>query len=86
MAVCRQTWYWKSQEFYISIHMWHKTVCHIGHSLSTVNLKACPHGDILQQDYNYSNKATPNSATPYKPSIQTHESTGDIPIQTTTAA
>jgi hypothetical protein len=40
---------------------------------------------ILQQGHTYSNKATsPNSATPYGLSMQTHESMGAIPIQTTT--
>ena len=40
---------------------------------------------FLQQGHTHSSKATPpNSAAPYRPSIQTHESIGAIPIQTTT--
>ena len=38
-----------------------------------------------KQDHTYSNKSIPpNSATPYGPSIQTHESMGAKPIQATT--
>jgi hypothetical protein len=39
---------------------------------------------FLQQGHSYCNKTTaPNCATHYEPSIQTHESVGAIPIQTT---
>ena len=42
---------------------------------------------FFHQGHTYSNKGTPpNSAAPYGLSIQTHESMGAIPIQTTTAA
>ena len=38
---------------------------------------------FLQPGHTYSNRATPpNSAPPYKPNVQTHESMGVIPIQT----
>ena len=40
---------------------------------------------LFQQGYTYSQKATPpNSATPYLPRIETHESMGAVPVQTTT--
>ena len=33
MAACRQTWCWRSQEFYTLIHRQQETVCHIWCSL-----------------------------------------------------
>jgi hypothetical protein len=42
-AVCRHTWYWRSQEFYMLICRQQKeTACHTEHSLSIYNLKAHP--------------------------------------------
>lgn len=53
---------------------------------SIYDLKAHLHSNTLSpQGHIYSNKATaPNSAIPYGPSIQTHESTGAKPIRTIT--
>jgi hypothetical protein len=61
------------------------------------DLKAQPHSDtllptrphLLQQDHTYSNKTTPTPTRPHLlmvPSIQTHESMGPIPIQSTTGS
>ena len=84
MAVCRQTWCWRSREFYILIHRQPKeTVCQTGHSLSIYETSE-PTSIVthfLQQGHAYSNKATPPySATPFEPSIQTHESMGPHPF------
>lgn len=49
------------------------------------DLKPHPYSDTyLQLCHPYSNKATPNNATPYRLNIQTHESMEAISIQTTT--
>ena len=57
-----------------------ETVSHTWHSLSILDLKAYPPPTVthfFQQGHTYSNKAIPpNSATPYGPSIQIHESMG----------
>ena len=48
MAVSRQTWCWRSWEFYILIHRQQKeTDCHTGCNLSIGDLKAHPHSDTL---------------------------------------
>jgi hypothetical protein len=53
-----------------------ETMCYIGQSLSIRDFKACPHSDTLPptRSCQANNAITPNSATPYGPSIQTHES------------
>jgi hypothetical protein len=59
---------------------------HTGWSLSIGYLKAHPHSDKLSPTRPCPlQKATPpNSATPYGPSIQIHESMMAKPVQTTT--
>jgi hypothetical protein len=56
------------------------------HSLSTGDLKAHLYSGILPlKVHTYSNIVTlPNSAIPYRPRVQTHESLRAIPIQITT--
>ena len=68
----------ESWEFYVLICGQQKeTVCHTGCSLITWYLKAHSHGDTFKA-------RPPNSGTPYGPCVQTHESMGAIPIQTST--
>ena len=69
MAAYKQTWCQRSQDSYIWIHIpqWAE--------LEHIDLKV--HLYSFQQGRTYANKATPpNNATPYGPSIQTHESMG----------
>jgi hypothetical protein len=86
MAACRQTWCWRSQEFYILINRQQETIS----SWSIYNLKAHLHC------HTFLNKATPpirpyliilySSATPCGPSIYTHEYMGAIPVQIITGS
>ena len=87
MAVCRQTWCWRSQNS-ISRSKGREGDC-IPHWAELEHRRPqSPASTVtyfLQQSHTYSHKVTrPNSATPYEPSIQTHESMGAILIQTTT--
>lgn len=65
-----------------------ETVCHIGHSLNLRDFRVYLHGDaLLPKDHTYFNRATPHNSAPlYGLSIQTHESMGAMPIQTTALA
>lgn len=64
------------------------TVSHTELSLNICDLKATlTVMHFLPKGHTYFNNATlPNSATPYGPSIQTHESLKTIPTQTTITA
>jgi hypothetical protein len=75
MAESRQTWCLRrSQEFYnLTDQQQQETVFYAVHS--TGDLIATPQSDILPLTRPH---------TPYELSIQTHESMGTIPIQTTT--
>jgi hypothetical protein len=64
---------------------------HTGYSLSSYMISQNPSPQaihFLLQGHTYSNKAVapPNSATPYGRSIQTHESMGIKPSQTTSVS
>ena len=68
------------------------TVSHTGHSVSIGDVKAHLHSvtlpptrpHLLQQGHTYFNKATPpNSANPYGLNIQTYQTMGATPSQTT---
>lgn len=54
-------------------------VWHIEYSLNKGDIKVLPHSDTSSNQI-----IPPNSATLYRPTIQTCESIGAIPIQTTT--
>jgi hypothetical protein len=47
MAACKQTWCWRSREFYILIHSEQETVYHTRYCLIIYDLKAHPHTDAL---------------------------------------
>ena len=48
MAACRQTWCWRSQEFYILILRQQKEIVfHTGWSLNIGDFKVSPHGNTL---------------------------------------
>ena len=52
MVVFRQTWCWRSWEFYILIHRQQKgTVCHTGCSLRLGDLQVQPQSDFIQEDH-----------------------------------
>jgi hypothetical protein len=62
-----------------------ETVCHTAYSLSICETSKSTLivTRFLHQSYTYFIKATPISASPYGPSISTHESMETISIQTT---
>ena len=75
--------------------VWHRRLCPVGSQMETgipywKELKHRRHQPILaathflQQTHAYSNKANSNSTTHHGPTIQTHESMGPKPVQTTT--
>lgn len=85
MAVCMQTRGW-SCPFLFTGSRSLEIVCHTGYSLSYETSKPIStRTHFLQWGHTHSNMATvPNSATPYEPIIQTHESLGGKPTQITT--
>jgi hypothetical protein len=82
MAVSRQTWCW---EFYILIWRQSRKLSLPQWVELSIHIKAHPLTHFLQQGHTYSNKYTPpNYITLCGTSIQTHDSMGAKPIQTTT--
>ena len=83
MVVCKQTWCWRRRELRV-IHLNPLAKGREPTWASEISKSAPTMTHFLQQGHTCSNKVTsPNSATLYGPSIQTHESMGAIPIQTT---
>ena len=85
MAVCRQTWCWRSREFYICSQQ-KETVENTGCNLSIYKISkpASTLTYFLQQGHTYYDEATPPIVPIPMSQAFKHESKAAIPIQTTT--